>query len=186
MGKYRSAPVVVFISYLEIRLLLKWTTKCHQILCPYPTLSIFFTPLSRPFPVPYIHICGWIVWCSSAMMKDDICDKGTDHKLSNHSRNCLLAAPLVMLSTLPHVCVTPPERHRAALLSWTHLVSVYFDGNKSESHCGQRHYKPTLSSIKHLLASLSRSLSLSSAAEWEICFYIFWHVNKRMQKRLCV
>lgn len=66
-------------------------------------------PLSRHFPVPYIHIYGWVVRCSSVMMKDDICDKGTDHKLSNHSRNCLLAAPLVMLSTLPHVCVNPPH-----------------------------------------------------------------------------
>lgn len=66
-------------------------------------------PLSRLLPVPSIHICGWVVRCSSVMMKDDICDKGTDHKLSNHSRNCLLAAPLVTLSTLPRVRVTHPR-----------------------------------------------------------------------------
>lgn len=36
----------------------------------------------------------------SAVMKDDICDKRTDHKLSNHSRTCLLAASTVTLCTL--------------------------------------------------------------------------------------
>lgn len=41
-----------------------------------------------------------IVWGKSAMMKDDICDKRTDHKLSNHSRTCLLAASTVTLCTL--------------------------------------------------------------------------------------
>lgn len=102
MGKYRSAPAVVFLYGNLVA-----TTKCHQILCPYVALCISFMPLSRPCPVPYFHICEWVVWCSSVMMKDDICDKGTDHKLSNHSRNCLLAAPLVTLSTLPHVYVTP-------------------------------------------------------------------------------
>lgn len=41
-----------------------------------------------------------IVWGKSPMMKDDICDKRTDHKLSNHSRTCLLAASTVTLCTL--------------------------------------------------------------------------------------
>lgn len=145
-------------------------------------------PLSRRFPVPYIHIYGWAVCCSSVMMKDDICDKGTDHKLSNHSRNCLLAAPLVMLSTLPHVCVTPhptttttgmPLQPSAALLSWTHLVSVYFDGNKSESHCGHRRYKPTLSAIKHLLASLP----LKRCWMKNLLLRILTHVDGRMLKK---
>lgn len=142
--------------------------------------------LSRCFPVPYVHINGWAVCCSSVMMKDDICDKGTDHKLSNHSRNCLLAAPLVMLSTLPHVCVTPPPPHpgtplqpSAALLSWTHLVSVYFDGNKSESHCGHGRYKPTLSAIKHLLASLS----LQRCRTKNLLLRILTQVDGRMLKK---
>lgn len=43
----------------------------------------------------------WTVCFSSAVMKADICDKCSDHKLSNHSITCLLAAPLVTLTTLP-------------------------------------------------------------------------------------
>lgn len=159
----------MLLQLFSSRLLLKCTTTY-----PYRAHSIIFMPLFRPFPVPYIHIWGWVVRCSSVMMKDDICDKGTDHKLSNPSRNCLLAAPLVTLSSLPHVCVTipgTPPRPSAALLSWTHLVSVHFDGNKSESHCGQRRYQPTSPGIKHLFASLS------GATEQEICFYVFSHVT---------
>lgn len=179
MGKYRSAPAVVFISGNLVAFKLHYHFKCHQILCPYLALFIFFMPLSRPFSCAVLSHIEWVVWCSSVMMKDDICDKGTDHKLSNHSRNCLLAAPLVALSTLPHVCVTPLECHlNPVQRCWVGrtLVSIHFDGNKSESHCGQRHYKPRLSAIKHLLASLS-----SAAVE-----FFFLRIKQKNAKSLVV
>lgn len=66
----------------------------------------------------------------SAVMKDDICDKRTDHKLSNHSRTCLLAASTVTLCTLSPLRVrTTPAQCGARLPRWTHSVRVHFDGS---------------------------------------------------------
>lgn len=170
-------------SFLEILLLLNCTTKCHQILCPYLTLSIFF---SSPFPVPYIHICGWVVQCSSVMMKDDICDKSTDHKLSNHSRNCLLAAPLVTLSTLPHVCITPLERHHGPVQrcwvgrTWSAftLMGIKVSHIVAKGVTSQR-YPPL---------NISSPLSLQRCWTRNLFLRILTHVNRRRQEKkfICI
>lgn len=118
--QYTVAQLLVFITgnhvAFELHFVTLSSTKCHQILTPYPALSVSLMPLSRP--LLYISYM-WVVRYNSAMMKDDICDKCTDHKLSNHSRTCLLAAPLVTLCTLslPSCpCNSPSAQHMAAAL----------------------------------------------------------------------
>lgn len=79
-----------------------------------------FHPVKGPHPnlfpgISYMWAGRW----SSAVMKADICDKCSDHKLSNHSRTCLLAAPVVTLGTLSpssRICVTPPSALRMAAM----------------------------------------------------------------------
>lgn len=88
------------------------------------------------------------------------------------------------LCILPSCLRNPPfECHRGPVhgcWSWTHSVSVHFDGNKRESHCGRRHFKPTLSAIKHLLTSLSLSPVLFNRQ----CFLcVPTHFSKGMQKK---
>lgn len=58
----------------------------------------------------------WAVQYNLAMMKDDICDKCTDHKLSNHNTTCLLGSPLVTPRTLSLLSSSPSALHTAATL----------------------------------------------------------------------
>ena len=59
----------------------------------------------------------WVLWSGSAVMRTDICDKCSDHKLSHHSSTRLPASPGVALGTLSLLscsCMAPPSALRAA------------------------------------------------------------------------
>lgn len=71
---------------------------------------------------------GAVLW-SSAVMLADICDKCTDHKLSNHSRTCLLAAAVVRLCTLSPLSrarFSPSALCTAAVLDTFGLSSLWW------------------------------------------------------------
>lgn len=84
--------------------------KCFLFIYHIPFPSCLYPDLFRCRTFTYV---GGFVRCSSAMMKDDICDKSTDQKLSNHSRKRLLAAPLRSVPS-PHVYVALPPNATAA------------------------------------------------------------------------
>lgn len=141
----------------------KMSLNAHSISSTFHFPDAFI----QTFTLLYIsYMC--VVQYNSAMMKDDICDKRTDHKLSNNSRTCLLAAPLVTLRTLPLPscpCNPPNPAHRLDTLG----QSLFWWEQKWVT-CGQRHSKIMLVTIKQPLTSLPATpFELEVTASASVC-----------------
>ena len=137
-------------TFLTVYVMFLWKTFLWGHLNTFP-VSFFSppTPQSKPKQIPTQHtlehhfpfhrrliqtftvylIYIWVTWCSSAVMKDDICDKCTDHKLSHHNRTCLLVTLRNPFPPPPVLFMLSPPSALNMAAALDAVARVHFDGS---------------------------------------------------------